>query len=52
MIKASIKHVVTLSDIGMVYTLCRLLENLLIPENVPTNVEAFIYEIFSVFTSL
>jgi dynein heavy chain len=52
MIKASIKHVVPLSDIGMVYTLCRLLESLLIPENIPANSEASLYEIYFVFASI
>jgi dynein heavy chain len=52
MTKASIKHVVRLSDISMVYTLCRLLESLVVPENILAIAEASIYEIYFVFASI
>jgi len=48
----NIKHVVPLCDIAVVVTLCRLLESLLIPENVPANSEASVYELYFVFAAV
>jgi hypothetical protein len=52
MIKAYLKDVVTLSDIGMEYTLCSLPVSLLVSENISAKAEASIYEIYFVFASI
>ena len=50
MMHSHIKHIVPLSDIAMVQTLCRLLERLL--ENVAPNSEASVYELYFVFAAV
>jgi dynein heavy chain len=52
LIHAQIKHIVPLSDIAMVVTLCRLLERLLTEQNVPANSEASVYELYFVFAAV
>ena len=48
----TLQHVVPLTDIGMVQTLCRLLEGLLTEKNVPYNSEASLYELYFVFAAV
>ncbi|KAH0788142.1 Dynein heavy chain family protein [Histomonas meleagridis] len=52
LIHTNIKHIIPLSDIAMVETLCRLLESLLIEENLPQNAEASLYELYFVFAAV
>ena len=48
----TLQHIVPLSDVGMVQTLCRLLEGLLTEKNVPHNSEASLYELYFVFAAV
>ena len=52
LIHAQIKHIVPLCDVGMVVTLCRLLERLITDRNVPPNSEASLYELYFVFAAV
>ncbi|KAK8861127.1 hypothetical protein M9Y10_012822 [Tritrichomonas musculus] len=52
LIHAQIKHIVPISDIAFVVTLCRLLERLLTEQNVPNNSEASLYELYFVWAAV
>jgi dynein heavy chain len=52
LLHATLQHVVPLSDVGMVQTLCGLLEGLLTEQNVPANAEASLYELYFVFAAV
>ncbi|OHS95209.1 Dynein heavy chain family protein [Tritrichomonas foetus] len=48
----TLQHIVPLTDVGMVHTLCRLLEGLLTEKNVPANADASLYELYFVFAAV
>ena len=52
LIHAQIKHIVPISDIAFVVTLCRLLERLLTDHNIPNNADASLYELYFVFAAV
>jgi dynein heavy chain len=52
LLHATLQHIVPLSDVGMVQTLCNLLEGLLTDQNVLANAEVSLYELYFVFAAL
>ena len=52
MIHQQISHIVPITDVAMVETLCRLLEGLLTEQNIGANAEASLYELYFVFAAV